>query len=364
MYSAIKRILLFTAIIPFLMLQNASAHDASYGYSTWTIQEREITASISIDTLSIIELGEVDQNQDGTLTEEELRAGSSTIMPYLEERLEVSVNEGESLKPELESMAIPDFTVAQIHLTFKSSEQIDGVKIHYQLFFDKSNNNHTNIATIYTTGEKPVEHVFKASEPVWSGDISSAGSFVSTVIQFIILGVEHILVGYDHILFLIALIVIGLKFREVIKVVTAFTIAHSITLILAALEIISLNSRFVESVIALSICYVAAENIIRKEVNYRWVVAFAFGLIHGFGFAGVLQEIGIPSSNFVAALLAFNVGVEIGQILLFLLIMPILYAIHKVVSVEKTKIAISAIVFIFGLLWFAERALNLAIMPL
>lgn len=364
MKTARVKVLLLTMVFPFLLLSNVQAHDASYGFSNWEINEKEIIASISIDTLSMMELDDMDSDKDGTLSEEELQKGEPAIMTYIQEKLVVEVNGKDKLVPELESLEIPDFTIARIHLTFSSDVPIDEVSIRYELFYEKSNNKHTNIATIHTSDGKPIEHVFKSSEPVWTGDLSSSGSFLSTVVQFIILGVEHILIGYDHILFLIALIVIGLRMKEVVKVITAFTIAHSITLILAALEIISLNARFVEAVIALSICYVAIENIVKKEVNYRWVIAFAFGLIHGFGFAGVLTEIGIPSENFISALLAFNVGVELGQILLFLIILPVLFVLHKWVSQQKTKVAISLVVFLFGILWFTERVFELSILPI
>ena len=107
---------------------------------------------------------------------------------------------------------------------------------------------------------------------------------------------------------------IGLSTKEAIKIITSFTVAHSITLLLAAMQLITLNSKFVESVIALSICYVALENLLAKQVNYRWLVTFSFGLIHGFGFAGVLQEYIIRKSDLVLSVVSFNVGVEVGQI--------------------------------------------------
>jgi hydrogenase/urease accessory protein HupE len=364
MHLKMGKILLLTAIIPFLLIIHVHAHDASYGFSNWKIEKNKIETSISIDTLSIIELGNIDENKDAMLTEEEIKDNSSIIMSYVAEKLEVKVNNNKLLSPVLVDINIPDFTIVKIDLLYESIEEIEQIDITYMLFYEKSNSNHTNIATIYTTSEQPIEHVFNTKEPTWQGDRFTSGSFIYIIKQFIILGVEHILIGYDHILFLLALIVIGMKNREVIRVITAFTIAHSITLILAATEVIYLNSRFVESIIALSICYVALENIFVEKIKYRWLTAFVFGLIHGFGFAGVLTEIGIPSSNFISALLAFNLGVEFGQIILFILIMPILYILHKYFTKKKTKIAISIIVFLFGLFWLLERVLDLSFMPL
>jgi hydrogenase/urease accessory protein HupE len=180
--------------------------------------------------------------------------------------------------------------------------------------------------------------------------------------QFISLGIKHILAGYDHIAFLLALIVIGLSFKEVLKIVTAFTAAHSITLLLAALQIVSLNSRFVEIVIALSICYVALENLFKKKVNYRWLVTFGFGLIHGFGFASVLQEFIAGKSNLVLSVLSFNIGVEIGQLMIFLVMMPVLYLLKSKFAFRNITAAASVAIFMMGFTWLVERVFNLKLL--
>ncbi|MFT6797769.1 MAG: hydrogenase/urease accessory protein HupE [Maribacter sp.] len=142
----------------------------------------------------------------------------------------------------------------------------------------------------------------------------------STIKTYLLLGVEHILFGIDHLLFVLALLLLTKGFRKIVKTITAFTIAHSITLSLAALGFIGLPGAPVEAVIALSIVFLAVELIHyyngRKglTVRYPWVVAFTFGLLHGFGFAGALIDLGLPQTDIPWALLFFNVGVEIGQI--------------------------------------------------
>ncbi|MGH2361183.1 MAG: HupE/UreJ family protein, partial [bacterium] len=132
---------------------------------------------------------------------------------------------------------------------------------------------------------------------------------------FFMLGVEHILIGWDHRLFLMCLLLLGGRFWGLIKIVTAFTIAHSITLAAAALDLVTLPSRLVESAIALSIAYVAAENVLLRDraASKRWLVAFIFGLVHGFGFSSVLKELGLPKEGLIWSLLGFNLGVEAGQ---------------------------------------------------
>ncbi len=180
--------------------------------------------------------------------------------------------------------------------------------------------------------------------------------------QFLVLGIEHILTGYDHIAFLLALIVIGLSLKEVLKIITAFTTAHSITLLLAALRIVSLNSRLVESAIALSICYVAAENLLKKEVNYRWLVTFGFGLVHGFGFASALQELIVGKANLLLSVLSFNMGVEIGQLMIIFVMLPVLYLLRKQFEFRIITAGASVAIFAIGFTWLIERVFNLKLL--
>ncbi|MBI1920598.1 MAG: HupE/UreJ family protein [Geobacter sp.] len=182
--------------------------------------------------------------------------------------------------------------------------------------------------------------------------------------EFLLLGIKHIFSGYDHIAFLLALIVIGLSIREVLKIITAFTIAHSITLLLAALQIVSLNSRFVEIVIALSICYVAVENLLKKEIRYRWLVTFAFGLIHGFGFASALQELIVGKSDLVVSVLSFNMGVEAGQIMIFLVMLPVLHLLRNRLGARMITVGASTAVFLVGFTWLIERVFDMKVLPI
>jgi hydrogenase/urease accessory protein HupE len=147
--------------------------------------------------------------------------------------------------------------------------------------------------------------------------LSGAGSSVLQVVgRFVRAGIEHIFLGYDHIAFLAAIVLWAQRLWPVIKIVTAFTIAHSITLSLAALQVVVIPSAIVEAAIPATIMFVAVENFFSRKVDGRWRVTFVFGLIHGFGFASALQEIGLPA--------AFNIGVEIGQVVIVALIFPLL----------------------------------------
>jgi len=151
---------------------------------------------------------------------------------------------------------------------------------------------------------------------------------------YLVLGAEHILLGIDHLLFVLALLMVVAGWRKLVGTITAFTVAHSITLALAALGFVNVPGRPVEATIALSIVFVAAEIIRGRQgspgltARLPWIVAFTFGLLHGFGFASALSEIGLPQSSIPLALFTFNVGVEIGQ-LLFVAIVLVLYAIGR-----------------------------------
>ena len=145
--------------------------------------------------------------------------------------------------------------------------------------------------------------------------------------QFLTLGVEHIVTGWDHLAFLFGLLVVGGKLRDAVKIITSFTLAHSLTLALATLNVINIPSRIVEPLIAASIVYVGFENIVRDNFSKRWMLTFAFGLIHGCGFASVLREIGVGANgtSVVTPLVCFNLGVELGQLTIAAVMLPLIW---------------------------------------
>lgn len=184
-----------------------------------------------------------------------------------------------------------------------------------------------------------------------TGQAQGAGSFF-------LLGIEHIATGYDHLLFVLALVLCGGGLISLLKIITAFTVAHSLTLGAAALDLLTLPSTLVEAVIALSIAYVAFENLVPKyALPRRWLISFLFGLVHGFGFSSVLKEIGLPKGSELMALLNFNLGVEAGQVVAVLLVVPLL-AWLKATRWERLAVrTVSFAVLLVGLALFAERAL-------
>jgi hypothetical protein len=174
--------------------------------------------------------------------------------------------------------------------------------------------------------------------------------------SFFSLGIEHILFGFDHLLFLLALVLRGGNLWSLLKIVTAFTIAHSITLALAVFNVLVLPDWLVQAVIALSISYVAAENLfMRRPVSHRWAVSFLFGLVHGVGFSSVLRELNLPAGGLVWPLLSFNLGVEVGQATAVALALPLLLWARQFKWESRAVAALSGVVLVVGLALFAER---------
>ncbi|HEX8144108.1 MAG TPA: HupE/UreJ family protein [Pyrinomonadaceae bacterium] len=204
--------------------------------------------------------------------------------------------------------------------------------------------------------ESPSMEVALPSEASRRAVAVAQGSSFKT---FLKLGVEHILTGYDHLLFLCGLLVVCRRFKSMAAIITCFTLAHSITLALAALDLITISGRIVEPLIAASIVFVGLENLLRRdEPRWRWALTFAFGLIHGFGFAGVLKEVGLGSagSGLLVPLFSFNLGVELGQIAVTAIVLPLLWWLRRLHAYERYgRQVISVMVALIGAYWLVER---------
>ena len=174
--------------------------------------------------------------------------------------------------------------------------------------------------------------------------------------RFLRLGVEHIFTGYDHIAFLIGLLLLGGRLGELVKIVTAFTVAHSITLALAALSVLAPSPRVVEPLIAASIVFVGVENLwalrtrhAESTLRHRWLLTFAFGLVHGFGFASVLRALDLPRNVLATGLVSFNLGVEVGQVCIVLAALPLVRRLRGLAG------PLSAVIACLGAFWLLQR---------
>lgn len=212
-------------------------------------------------------------------------------------------------------------------------------------------------------GQTLAERILDGTNNTFEADLTRLGKSETkpgSFRQFLVLGVEHILTGYDHVVFLLALLLAGGAFWNTAKIVTSFTLAHSITLALAALDVVRIPSSVVEPMIAVSIVYVGVENLLRDDLRWRWLLTFAFGLVHGFGFASVLRELGVGAAGVgvVVPLVSFNLGVELGQIGIMLLVLPLIWKLRsQPFFVVRCVPACSLLVALVGGYWLLQRTL-------
>lgn len=254
---------------------------------------------------------------------------------------------------------------------WKREQEPDALQINCRLFpYDLR---HKTFLNLYQNGKLERQEIFDNTVTRLDVQLKGAGSAQSTLTvigQFLREGVHHIFIGPDHILFIIGLLLLGGSLRQLLKIVTAFTLAHSITLALATLEIWNPPSRVIEPLIALSIVFVglhtsytlikakdAGAEKARPERDLRLLFAFVFGFIHGFGFASVLRELNLPSNALGLSLFAFNGGVEFGQACIVLTVAPLLALSYKRSRVLGWRVAsvASLAVISMGAFWFIQR---------
>jgi hydrogenase/urease accessory protein HupE len=353
------------------------AHAFSAAFTTLNLSKSNTEMIYSIDALSVIEGIGGDKNDDGKLSEEELKGNKMRFQEWVEDSVVLEVNgkqqPGKITSLKLEKTKDKDL----VTLTFKYPAYSvgDTVKLLDGIFYEGSRNfdTYTDFLKVNSDGQVS-EAVLQGKNREWTmqiaenqqeqqpgqattqkADTQAPTNNATSWSSFLTLGAKHILTGYDHLLFLFALLLRRQTLKQYITTITAFTIAHSITLTLAVLGIADLPSRIVESLIALSICYVALENIFRKQITYRWAVTFFFGLIHGLGFATILREMSLPKSHLAIALVNFNVGIELIQLLLVLIIVPILMKFQGRMNYRKVINSGSVIIFLLGFVWLIQR---------
>jgi hydrogenase/urease accessory protein HupE len=255
------------------------------------------------------------------------------------------------IEPQVERQALT------LHLRFNANELPGALGIRCMLFpYDPQ---HQTFLNVYEDGRLTHQEIFnkdRVSFDYFTG--SSQGTF-AVVKKFIPGGIYHIFIGPDHILFIVGLLLLGGSLLRLLSIVTAFTIAHSITLSLAALDVLNPPARLIEPAIALSIVYVGIDNLMVGKTgrDVRPLIAFFFGLVHGFGFAGVLKEFGLPSQALGWSLFSFNFGVEIGQVCIVVIVASLLAALRNRNKALGERIAIigSVVVILAGCYWFIER---------
>jgi hydrogenase/urease accessory protein HupE len=317
--------------------------------------QTEITLTFPTNLVTV-----ADDNRDGKLSDNEVSNHKNELEQFLSERIRLTneIGENGSLAVALsnttnlpKNLQTNNNTHSTLALTYTWLKPVSQLNINYNLFVPNVSTARCLATVIHK--EKTQNLVFTPEKREFALLENSVWQQISS---FLLLGVEHILTGYDHILFLISLLIMGGSLNYLLKIVTAFTVSHSITLSLAVLNIFTLPSQIVESAIPLTIIYVAVENLRRQKVRGRWLLTFAFGLIHGLGFAGILKEINIPHSNLAVSLASFNIGVEIGQIAIVCIAALILRYLYKKPWELTFRRLISYLIIATSFFWFMERA--------
>ena len=362
-----------TAIVALLATAIAlRAHTPGTSYCKIAIGHEAVTFTLIYDVATLMKIAPLDANRDQRITPGELSAATPAIEAFLRRTVFIELNEREasfgSLAPPTwaagDAIAASEFE--QRLVTFKFQNEVlhapDSVAITFD-FFGALGERHTVLGNfIWNRQENPL--VFTRFEPDYFFSTGYQVPALTQFRQYLWLGVHHIFRGYDHIAFLLALLFVR-RFADVVRIVTAFTLAHTVTLVLAALGIVSLPARLVESAIAASIVYVAAENLLRQgEPARRWLVALGFGLVHGFGFATILRELGLPNEGLVRSLLAFNLGVELGQLVIAAACWPVIAWLNTRPSARRSRVIVSGLLLAFGAAWLIDRAFAIGFMPL
>jgi hydrogenase/urease accessory protein HupE len=220
---------------------------------------------------------------------------------------------------------------------------------------------HREFVSVHSAGAIIVDRLLSARENQLSVTIPDQLTRPASpsFIDFFLLGVRHILTGYDHLLFLFGLLIVSRTLRSAALLITCFTVAHSLTLALSTFGIVSLQSRFIEPAIAASIVYVGIENLFGEtRLQWRWIITFTFGLVHGLGFAAVLREMGVAKSGAIVPLFAFNLGVEAGQLSIAAVVLPIVWKLRQHPAFLRLGVpACSVIVACAGFYWLIERTI-------
>lgn len=377
MVNPLMRLALFICIA--LAAVSALAHKASDSYLNVTLSEAGVKGQWDIALRDLDYAIGLDGDDNGEITWGEVKARQQDIAAYAMARLSINA-EGAVCPLKVTGQLVDehsDGAYAVVRFDVACTANPRSLELTYQLFFD-IDPQHRGLLRLQN-GEQTQTTIFSPEVTSKRFDLGDKGGSLPQFLAYTKEGIWHIWIGFDHVLFLVSLLLpavlvlshktwqpaarFGGAFLEVLKIVTAFTLAHSITLTLAALEVVSLPSRLVESLIAVSVMLAALNNLYPLVHGRRWVVAFAFGLIHGFGFASVLVDLGLPKWALLSALLGFNVGVEIGQAAIVAVILPLAFALRATWLYRTVVLgAGSWLIVAIATLWFAERAFNLRLM--
>lgn len=354
----------------------AVAHHPALSSIISHVTSEKVDVLLELDALALSEELRLDLDGNNVVDAEELKKAEVQVMTYVGQKFQLQSNLGPCLAQPLERFApTTEARRLQVFRAYRCPEGASRVVFHNTMLFEMSGG-HRHVAQIQAGDGRILQHIFERGRDRYAVEIpgGSVGEDVETTndsqeeswfLGFLWEGIYHILIGLDHILFLLLLLLAARKGKEVLWIVTSFTLAHSITLGLGALGIVNPSVAMVESAIALSILYVAIENTMIEEPRARYVLTFFFGLVHGFGFSNVLGDLGLEGEGLVQGLLGFNLGVELGQLAIVLPVFPLVKLLRdKKKTMHRRLVMVGSIgVGVLALLWFVERAFGVSMLP-
>ncbi|MEE2900764.1 MAG: HupE/UreJ family protein [Myxococcota bacterium] len=335
------------------------AHEVGVSAGYYDFKAKSPVAYISIAQVDLLRIfPRIDADLNGDISPSEIAAQTSTSTFVRSwSRGIISTTDAEECETKLVSAKKADEDGLLIELRFSCGNSFDQLKLR-TVFVKRFPANHRHLVRVnlpgglYETTMGPKKTTLLVNSAAQTVESNKTGRFI----DLFVFGLEHIVTGYDHLLFLLGLILVAMRFRELVFLVTAFTVGHSITLAVAALNVWTPNSGIVETLIAASIVYIGAENIAVKKPKHRWYLTLLFGLVHGFGFGGMLKLHGMSSDQMILDLLGFNLGVEIGQLFCLTVAVPILAIIRRKNWFEKqVLLGVNILVIFAGLYWLQER---------
>lgn len=356
----------------------AWAHKPSDSYLTLDVREAGVDGQWDIALRDLDMAIGLDQDGNGELTWSEVRGRHDAIAAYALARLKLASGGAPCPLRVTEQLLDnhSDGTYAVLRLHADCGGAVSALEVDYRLLFD-IDPQHKGLLQLRHAGQVSTA-IFAPDSARQSLQVADASGWRQFG-DYVRHGVWHIWIGFDHILFLLSLLLPAVlvyrdqrwegrtTFRaaaiDVLKIVTAFTLAHSITLTLATLGVVALPSRLVESAIAASVALAALNNVWPLFHGRRALVAFAFGLIHGFGFASVLLDLGLPKAALLLSLVGFNVGVELGQLAIVLLFLPLAYLVRNTVLYRRGVLGLgSCVIVLVALAWLVERGMDVKLL--
>ncbi len=329
MFVCLRKKLFWIWWVSMLACATVRAHQPGLSTVFVDLGSNRLTAEMILAWQELEDAVPLDGNHDRILSDDELAAAMARLLRLAEIALSFE-SDGRMLSlkaPPTVRRDTNDTTGIQFQLTFELPPT-EILTVTSDIIAELQRG-HSQILTVRRDDTTLIETVLERNKPTVDLPLAALHEqkTPSALRQFLMLGIEHIVTGWDHLAFLFGLLVVGGKLRDAVKIITSFTLAHSLTLALATLNIINIPSRIVEPLIAASVIYVGFENIVRDNFSKRWMLTFAFGLIHGCGFASVLREMGIGThgTSVVTPLVWFNIGVETGQLAIAAIMLPLIW---------------------------------------